>query len=93
MNREEILLMKFTKVFNYRTFISDAIRLENLEVIGISRAKVALGLRVKEIVWLRIFLEEVYYFHKMQPRINEMSLKNFIVMFEQMSAYGLSLSK
>ena len=41
--RQETLLMKFTMLFNYSTFISDSIRCENVEVIRITRAKVEFG--------------------------------------------------
>ena len=46
---QENLLTKFTKVFNYITFISNSIRCENVEVIRITRAKLEFGLCFKKI--------------------------------------------
>ena len=73
---QEYLLAKFAKVLNYSTFISDSIRCENVEIIRITRAKIEFGLQFKKTGWLRISLEKIYYyFHKMQPKTNQMSEK------------------
>ena len=43
-----------------------------MEIIRITRARVEFGLRFKKWVGYGSPLEEIYYFHKMQPKINQM---------------------